>query len=42
MFVENAAGGVQSVARIFSIIEVLAAHPKGASLQEISREAGLH
>lgn len=41
MFVENAAGGVQSVARIFSIIEVLAAHPKGASLQEISREAGL-
>ena len=40
-FVENANGGVQSVARIFSIIEVLVAHPKGASLQEISREAHL-
>lgn len=33
--------GVQSVARIFSIIEVLAAHPSGASLQEISRESSL-
>ena len=41
IFVENAAGGVQSVSRIFSIIEVLAAYPKGASLQEISRETGL-
>lgn len=32
---------VQSVARIFSIIEVLAAHPSGASLQEISCQSGL-
>ena len=38
---ENATGGVQSIARIFSIIEVLAAHPKGASLQEISKQSGL-
>ena len=34
-------GGVQSVARIFALIEVLCAHPKGASLQTISAESGL-
>ena len=33
--------GVQSVARIFSLIEVLSAHPKGASLQAVSAESGL-
>lgn len=38
---ESAGSGVQSVSRIFAIIEVLAAHPKGASLQEISRESKL-
>lgn len=38
---ENANGSVQSIARIFTIIEVLAAHPQGASLQDISRESGL-
>ena len=32
---------VQSVARIFALIEVLCAHPKGASLQTISSESGL-
>ncbi len=36
--VENSNGGVQSVARIFALIEVLCAHPKGASLQTISAE----
>jgi DNA-binding IclR family transcriptional regulator len=39
--VENVTGGVQSVARIFSLIEVLSAHPAGASLQTISAESGL-
>ena len=39
--VENSNGGVQSVARIFALIEVLCAHPKGASLQTISTESGL-
>nr|WP_276537133.1 IclR family transcriptional regulator [Ruthenibacterium lactatiformans] len=39
--VENSNGGVQSVARIFALIEVLCAHPKGASLQTISAESGL-
>lgn len=39
--VENVNGGVQSVARIFSLIEVLSAHPAGASLQTISAESGL-
>lgn len=34
-------GGVQSVARIFDLIEVLAAHPAGASLQSAAAEAGL-
>ena len=38
---ENVHGGVQSVARIFSLIEVLSAHPHGASLQTISAESGL-
>ena len=38
---ENVHGGVQSVARIFSLIEVLSAHPQGASLQTISAESGL-
>ncbi len=38
---ENGNGGVQSVARIFALIEVLCAHPKGASLQTISAESGL-
>ena len=37
---ENSNGGVQSVARIFALIEVLCAHPKGASLQTISAESG--
>ena len=30
-------GGVQSVARIFELIEVLAAHPAGASLQRLRK-----
>lgn len=34
-------GGVQSVARIFELIEVLAAHPAGASLQKLAGQAGL-
>ncbi|MEG2930464.1 MAG: helix-turn-helix domain-containing protein, partial [Ruthenibacterium sp.] len=38
---ERENGSVQSVARIFNIIEVLAAHPQGASLQDISRESSL-
>ena len=38
---ENSNGGVQSVARIFALIEVLCAHPKGASLQTISAEVPL-
>ncbi len=38
---ENVNGGVQSVARIFKLIEVLSAHPSGASLQTISEESGL-
>lgn len=38
---ENVNGGVQSVARIFALIEVLSAHPSGASLQTISTESKL-
>ena len=38
---ENATGGVQSVARIFKLIEVLCAHPGGASLQAISAQSAL-
>ena len=34
-------GGVQSVARIFELIEVLAAHPAGAGLQSLANEAHL-
>ena len=34
-------GGVQSVARIFTLIEVLAAHPAGAGLQQLAAEARL-
>ncbi len=34
-------GGVQSVARIFELIEVLAAHPAGASLQCLAEDAHL-
>lgn len=34
-------GGVQSVARIFDLIEVLAVHPAGASLQQLAGEANL-
>lgn len=34
-------GGVQSVERIFGIIEVLAAHPAGVALQQLCAEAGL-
>ena len=34
-------GGVQSVARIFKLIEVLAAHPAGAGLQVLAAECGL-
>ena len=34
-------GGVQSVARIFELIEVLAAHPAGASLQRLAEDAHL-
>ena len=34
-------GGVQSIARIFTIIEVLAAHPGGISLQQLAAESGL-
>ena len=37
---ENTAG-VQSIARIFKLIEVLCNHPRGAGLQTISTEAGL-
>lgn len=33
--------GVQSVARIFELIEVLAAHPSGAGLQQLAGEAKL-
>ena len=33
--------GVQSVARIFSIIEVLAAHPAGMPLQQLAAGTGL-
>ena len=39
--VENTNAGVQSIARIFSLIEVLCAHPTGASLQTVSAESGL-
>ncbi|MDD4849488.1 MAG: IclR family transcriptional regulator [Gemmiger sp.] len=35
------AAGVQSIARIFEIIEVLAAHPAGVGLQQLAAEAGL-
>lgn len=38
---KDAPAGVQSVARIFSLIEVLGAHAKGASLQTVSAESGL-
>lgn len=34
-------GGVQSVARIFDIIEALAVHPGGAALQQLAAETGL-
>lgn len=34
-------GGVQSVSRIFELIEVLAAHPAGAGLQNLANEAHL-
>ena len=34
-------GGEQSVARIFELIEVLAAHPAGASLQRLAEDAHL-
>ena len=34
-------GGVQSVARIFQLIEQLASHPAGASLQRLAQETGL-
>ena len=34
-------GGVQSVARIFTLLEVLASHPGGAGLQRIAGEANL-
>lgn len=34
-------GGVQSVERIFQLIEQLAAHPAGASLQRLAQETGL-
>lgn len=34
-------GGVQSVARIFDIIEALAAHPAGVALQQLAAETGL-
>lgn len=38
---EQEKGGVQSVARIFAIIELLAAHPGGMSLQQLAAESGL-
>ncbi len=38
---QNSSSGVQSVERIFSIIEILAKHPKGASLQEITEDSTL-
>ena len=34
-------GGVQSVERIFQLIEQLASHPAGASLQRLAQETGL-
>ena len=34
-------GGVQSVERIFQLIEHLAAHPTGVSLQTLAGETGL-
>ena len=34
-------GGVQSVERIFQLIEHLASHPAGASLQRLAQETGL-
>ena len=34
-------GGVQSVERIFQLIEQLAAHPTGVSLQKLAGETGL-
>ena len=34
-------GGVQSVERIFALIELLAAHPAGASLQTLAQGTGL-
>ena len=33
--------GVQSVERIFQLIEHLAAHPTGVSLQRLAEETGL-
>lgn len=38
---ETDRGGVQSVTRIFELIEVLAAHPAGAGLQNLATEAHL-
>lgn len=38
---EQEKGGVQSVARIFAIIELLAAHPGGMGLQQLAAESGL-
>lgn len=38
---EQEKGGVQSVARIFAIIELLAAHPGGMSLQQLAAESRL-
>lgn len=38
---ETDRGGVQSVSRIFELIEVLAAHPAGAGLQNLATEAHL-
>ena len=34
-------GGVQSVERIFALIELLAAHPTGASLQRLAQGTDL-
>ena len=39
--VENSNGGVQSVARIFALIEVLCAHPKGRVPADHQRRGGL-
>ncbi|MEF9865362.1 MAG: IclR family transcriptional regulator [Oscillospiraceae bacterium] len=39
--IDNQGGSVQSVERIFNIVEILARHPKGMPLQKISSDAGL-